>query len=71
MSVDKLDSLFRWWKSRSCKHVWRPAIKEVDRPAGFLMVRRISTPVRLCSKCDKVEICTVPEFYAQFGRMPW
>jgi hypothetical protein len=55
-----------------CEHVWRPAVKEVDQPTGYpFIVRRVSKPVRLCGKCEAVELLTQPEFYAQFGRMPW
>lgn len=60
----------KWWRkiwshrrpSGSCSECWsiswRPALNKHD-------------PVRLCSKCGHCEALTIPEFYAQFGRMPY
>lgn len=62
----------RWWKRRDCVHEWHPAVKEIDQPTGYpFIVRRVSKPVRFCRNCEAVELLTQPEFYAQFGRMPW
>lgn len=37
---------------------WRPALQ------GY-------GPVRICSKCAYIDPLTMPEFYAQFGIMPY
>ena len=70
--VSAFEKIIKWWRKRNCKHIWHPALKETDHPTGFpLIVRRVSKPVRVCRKCEAVEVLTQPEFYAQFGRMPW
>lgn len=54
--------LLQWWKERGCEHLWRP---------GVLRVCGKYTPVKVCGECNKTVTITLPEFYAQFGRMPW
>jgi hypothetical protein len=54
-----LNRILLWWKQRNCEHYWRPVLL------------RGSTPARWCDYCEKDELLTEPEFYAQFGRMPW
>jgi hypothetical protein len=54
-----------------CPHKqWRPAVR---KNKDFLpaKVRLIPTPARVCGRCLKVEVLSIQQFYAQFGRMPW
>jgi hypothetical protein len=37
---------------------------------GMREYRRETRPVRVCSKCEKVELLSEAEFYGQFGRLP-
>jgi len=46
---------------RPCFHMWRPAVVRHPEPK----------PARYCGMCEKVETMATPEFYAQFGRMPY
>lgn len=43
-----------------CGHKWRPAVSG-----------RVTAAARYCDICERIEVLTHPEFYAQFGRMPW
>jgi hypothetical protein len=37
---------------------------------GMREYRRETRPVRVCSGCEKIEVLSEAEFYAQFGRIP-
>jgi hypothetical protein len=55
---------------RPCEHFWRPGVQEVA-VATLSGISRSNRPVRVCDDCGKRDFLTVPEFYGQFGRMPW
>lgn len=57
--LDHLRTKFKQWL---CRHRWRPALRSGVRPPN--------EAVRYCDRCDKREVISEAEFYAQFGRMP-
>lgn len=58
----------RMAKLGRCEHFWRPAIAAVWEAENR---GRINKPAKVCDDCGQQVILSVPEFYAQFGRMPW
>lgn len=55
------------FKQLTCKHCWRPAFFNTATVKYLMMPAQ---PARFCEVCRKVEVLSVEQFYAYFGRMP-